>query len=69
MCASSMLLTGCALPPLPGFGVTADRPSRYYNDGSYYRPRYANEPYYANGPYYANTPYYSSRRYYRDGPY
>ena len=54
MCSIAMLITGCMLPPLPGFGVATDRPSRYYSNG----------PYYSDGPYYGDRPYYSDSPYY-----
>ena len=72
MCSIAMLITGCTLPPLPGFGVAADRPSRYYSNGPYYGndgSHYGNRPYYGNRSYYGDSPYYSDRAYDGDGPY
>ena len=59
MCSIAMLITGCILPPLPGFGVATDRPSRYYSNEAYYSDR----PYYGDRPYYSDSPYYVKRSY------
>ncbi|MGA7216035.1 MAG: hypothetical protein WBX20_17670 [Terrimicrobiaceae bacterium] len=64
ICTITILMTGCMLPPLPGFRVAGGQ-SRYYNDGPYYN----NTPYYDNTPYYNNTPYYDDSPYYGNGPY
>jgi hypothetical protein len=69
ICTITMLMTGCMLPPLPGFRVAADGQSSYYNDGPYYD----NTPYYNNAPYDDDRPYnngpYANRRYYNHGGY
>jgi hypothetical protein len=59
MCSIAMLITGCTLPPLPGFGVATDRSSRYYSNEAYYSDR----PYYGERAYYSDSPYYVKRSY------